>query len=113
MDYQSEAEIEQLVRAFEACEISADDFKHRDHLVVAVWYVDKLGRDGALERMRAGLKRFLDHHQVDPNKYSEPITTFWIDRVAERLLELGPATPLHEKCNSIVASADFSRGLGG
>jgi hypothetical protein len=113
MSYQSEAEMEALVRAFEACEIGKDDFKHRDHLAVAVWYVHKLGKDEALKRMRLGLKRFLDHHQVDPNKYSEEITTFWIDRVAERLEGPGPATPLHEKCNSIVASPDFkheSRG---
>ena len=113
MNYKSEAEIEQLVRTFEACELGADDFKHAHHLVVAIWYVDKFGRDAALERMRAGLKRFLDHHQVDPNKYSEPVTVFWIDRVTERLAELGPATPLHEKCNSIVSSPDFSRGSRG
>ena len=113
MNYQSESEIEQLVRAFEACELGADDFKHAHHLVVAIWYVDKLGRDEALERMRAGLKRFLDHHQVDPNKYSEPVTIFWIDRVSERLGELGSVMPLNEKCNSIIASEEFSRGLSG
>ena len=103
----SEREIENVVRGFETCETGADDFKHKDHLVVAVWYVHNLGREAALERMRAGLKRFLAHHEVDPKKYSEEITSFWIERVAERLDELGNLS-LVEKCNRIVESANFT-----
>ena len=103
----SEREIEDVVRGFETCETGADDFKHKDHLVVAVWYVHNLGREAALERMRAGLKRFLAHHEVDPKKYSEEITSFWIERVAERLDELGNLS-LVEKCNRIVESANFT-----
>jgi hypothetical protein len=105
--YQSEAEIENVVRAFEACEIGKDDFKHRDHLVVAVWYVQTLGREAALTRMRSGLLRFLDHHGVDQKKYSETVTVFWIDKIAEKLNELGPDVSLVEKCNRILA-ADFA-----
>ena len=105
--YQSETEIENVVRAFEACEIGRDDFKHRDHLVVALWYVQTLGREAALTRMRSGLLRFLDHHGVDQKKYSETITVFWIDKIAEKLNELGPDVSLVEKCNTILA-ADFA-----
>ncbi len=105
--YQSDAEIENVVRAFEACEIGKDDFKHRDHLVVAVWYVEMLGREAGLERMRSALLRFLDHHEVERKIYSEAITVFWIERVAQRLSELGPEISLVEKCNRIVESPDF------
>ncbi len=107
----SEHEIENVVRGFEACETGADEFKHKDHLVVAVWYVHNLGRDAALERMREGLMRFLDHHHVDPKKYSETITRFWIERVAQRLDELGNVS-LVEKCNGVFTT-DFTdeRGL--
>ena len=106
----SEHEIERVVRGFETCETDADEFKHKDHLVVAVWYVHNLGRDAALDRMREGLMRFLDHHQVDPKKYSEEITRFWIERVAKRLDELGNV-PVVEKCKSVLA-ADFTDGVG-
>ena len=103
----SEREIEDVVRGFETCETGADDFKHKDHLVVAVWYVHNLGREAALERMRAGLMRFLTHYEVDTQKYSEEITRSWIERVDERLNELGSEMSLVEKCNVIVESADF------
>src|SRR5215213_1217256 len=102
--YQSDAEIEDVVRAFEACKFGKDEFKHREHLVVAVWYVETLGREAALDRMRSGLLRFLDHHEVDRKIYSETVTVFWIDRVAQRLSELGPEMSLVEKCNTILAA---------
>jgi hypothetical protein len=103
----SEREIENVVRGFETCETGADDFKHKDHLVVAVWYVHTLGREAALERMRAGLMRFLAHHEVDPTKYSEQITRSYIERVAERLNEMGNLS-LVEKCNEILLDHRFS-----
>ena len=113
MSYQSETEIEEKVRAFEACEIGRDDFKHVDHLAVAVWYVNTLGRDAALERMRSGLMRFLDHHEVDPKKYSEEVTVFWVDKIDEKLKALGPDVSIVEKCRTILGAdfADQRRGL--
>ncbi len=106
----SEREIENVVRGFETCETAADDFKHKDHLVVAVWYVHNMGKEAAHERMRAGLIRFLAYHEVDPKKYSEEITRFYIERVAERLGELGNLSVI-EKCNLIIESVDFIRDM--
>ena len=108
----SEQEIESVVRGFEACQTSADEFKHKDHLVVAVWYVHNLGREAALNRMREGLLRFIAHHQVDPKKYSEDVTRFWIECIAEQLDELGTVS-IVDKCNAVLAAddADKKRGL--
>jgi hypothetical protein len=105
--YQSEADIENVVRGFETCETGADDFRHADHLAVALWYVHTMGRDAALDRMRSGLLRFLDHHGVEKGKYSEEITVLWIDRIAEKLNEFGPTVSLVEKCDAVLA-ADFA-----
>ena len=107
--YQTDAEIENVVRSFEACETDKDAFKHRDHLTVAIWYLETLGREAALERMRSSLMRFLDHHGVNRKKYSEPVTVFWIDKVAAKLKELGPEVSLVEKCNTIVRSTEFQK----
>ena len=99
----SEEDIERVVRGFETCQTSAGEFKHKDHLVVAVWYVHNFGREAALERMREGLLRFIDHHQVDPKKYSEEVTQFWIDRIAERLDQVGNVS-IVEKCNVVLST---------
>ena len=105
--YESDDEIENVVRGFEACETDADDFRHPHHLAVAVWYLHTMDRDAALDRMRSGLLRFLDHHGVDKGKYSETTTVFWIDKIAVKLNELGPDVSLVEKCNTVL-DADFA-----
>ena len=107
--YESEDEIENMVRAFEACETGADDFHHAQHLAVAVWYLHTMDRDAALDRMRAGLLRFLKHHEGDTSKYSETITVFYIDKIVEKLSQIGPEVSIVEKCNAVLAT-DF-RGL--
>ena len=105
MTYESDTEIENVVRGFESCRTDADEFKHPQHLAVAVWYLHTMNRDDALDRMRSGLLRFLDHHGVDKGKYSESVTVFWIDKIAQKLNDLGDA-PLVEKCNAIL-NTDF------
>jgi hypothetical protein len=64
--------------------------------------VNTLGRDAALERMRAGLMRFLAHHEVDPKKYSEEVTVFWVDQIDAKLKALGPDVSIVEKCRTIL-----------
>jgi hypothetical protein len=105
MIYESDTEIENVVRGFESCRTDAGEFKHSHHLAVAVWYLHTMNRDDALDRMRASLLRFLNHHGVDKGKYSESVTVFWIDKIAQKLNDLGDA-PLVEKCNTIL-NTDF------
>ena len=105
--YQSEHEIGNVVRAFETCETGKDDFKHRDHLVVAIWYLHTMDQQAALDRMRAGLLRFLRFHGVGTGKYNEAITVYWIEKIGKRLHDLGPGVSLVDKCNQIIEAADF------
>lgn len=102
--YESEAEIEQVVRGFETCTTPASDFHHREHLTVAVWYLQTLSRAEAVDRMREALFRFLDHHGVDRKKYNEEVTGFWVDAIASRLEGMGAEAVLVEKVNQILLS---------
>ena len=102
--YNSDEEIERLVRDFESCAIPAADFHHREHLVVAVWYLQTLSRAETVSRMRTALLRFLDHHGVDQKKYSEEVTVFWVDAVATRLEGMESKAQLVEKVNEVVLS---------
>ena len=99
--YDTDEEIERLVRAFESCTIAAADFHHREHLVVTVWYLQTLSRDETLDAMRAGLLRFIDHHGVDPKKYSEETTVYWIREIARLLEEINAGASLPEKCKAV------------
>jgi hypothetical protein len=63
-----------------------------------------MDRDAALDRMRAGLLRFLNHHVGDTSKYSETITVFYIDKIAAKLEQIEGS--IVEKFNTILA-ADF------
>jgi len=101
--YDSEEEIERLVRDFESCAIAAADFHHREHLVVAVWYLQTLSPSDVVARMRSALLRFLEHHGVDPKKYSEEVTVFWVDAIARQLEGIGSETQLVDKTNQIIS----------
>jgi hypothetical protein len=100
--YTSEEEIESVVRGFETCTTPAREFHHREHLTVAVWYLQTLSREEAVDRMREALFRFIDHHGVDPKKYSEEITVFWIREIASHLEGINADASLVEKCNKVI-----------
>ena len=101
--YSSESEIEAVVRGFETCETDKTAFKHREHLTVAVWYLQTLDTKAAVERMRTSLLRFVDHHCVPREKYSEEVTVFWFQLIAEKLAGLKPDTSLVDQCNHILS----------
>ena len=108
--YQTEAEIEAVVRGFESCETDKGAFKHQDHLTVAVCYLQELSVADATNKLRESLLRFVDHHGVDRKKYNETITVFWLEVVAEELKSLPSDSSLVAKCN-VVEEALSNAGL--
>ena len=102
--YSSETEIEDVVRGFETCETDKSAFKHLQHITVAVWYLQTMDTTAAVERMRTGLLRFVDHHGVPREKYSEEITLYWIELIRKKLMELAPTASLVDQCNYVINS---------
>jgi hypothetical protein len=100
--FQSDSEIRAIVKGFELCQTEKTAFKHQDHLVVAVAYLQELTVPEAIEKMRSSLMRFIKHHQVDPRKYNETITVFWVEVVAEALLKMTNSLTLEEKCDKVI-----------
>ncbi|HTG91649.1 MAG TPA: hypothetical protein VL866_03630 [Pyrinomonadaceae bacterium] len=103
MSYTTDAEIHQVVHDFETCQTGKDDFHHEQHLVVAAYYLQSLTVEAATEKMRAALFRFLDHHQVDKQKYNETVTVFWLEMVALELKKAPVSASLVEKCKLVTA----------
>jgi hypothetical protein len=104
--YRSEEEIKQVVRGFETCETDKSAFKHREHLTVGVCYLQTLDTRQAVERMRTGLLRFIDHHGVPREKYSEEVTVYWIELIREKLTELTSGASLVDQCNHVINSLE-------
>jgi hypothetical protein len=104
--YSSEKEIEEVVRGFETCATDKSAFKHQQHLTVAVWYLQTLDTKAAVERMRTGLLRFIDHHGVPREKYSEDVTVLWIELIVEKLAKLAQEAGIVEKCNYVIENTD-------
>ena len=100
--YNTAMEIEAVVWGFESCGTGKDDFKHREHLTVAVSYLSVSTQKQAADKMRIGLLRFLAHHGVGSEKYNETLTMFWVAMVRRTLAEIGPDSSLVEKCNRVI-----------
>ncbi len=94
--YKDRSEIEAVVEGFESCRTVKDDFTHQSHVTVAVFYVQTLGEVEATRKMREGLHRFLDHHQVGRVKFHETLTVFWIKAIAACLQSMDSSTSLLE-----------------
>lgn len=119
--YKDESEVVALVRSFEDATISRDDWKHAEHLVVALYYLTHHDFDTAYERMRSGILNLLEKgFNVDLKKempYHETITLFWMRTVAEFNASKNGASLL-EKSNEVAYKWDkdyplkfYSRGL--
>lgn len=65
-------------RRFESGDIEPDNFTHREHLRLAYIYLVQSPAVTAHERVRSGLRRFMQRHGVDPRRYHETITRAWM-----------------------------------
>lgn len=104
MPYKTDAEIQAVVSDFETCRTGRDDFHHQQHIVVAIHYLQTLRIEEALEKLRVSLMRFLDHHNIEGQKYNETLTVFWLEMVALELSKLPGGATLVDKCNSVIAA---------
>jgi hypothetical protein len=80
----TDREIELFIRAFEDCSLARSEWTHARHLVMALWYIRRHGRDDATWRIRDAIRRF-NAHQGNLNGYHETITVAWVD-VIDRFL---------------------------
>jgi hypothetical protein len=80
----TDAYIESFVHAFEFGSLSRSEWTHSRHLIMALWYLQRLGRDEATTLIRDGIRR---HNECQDNftGYHETITLAWV-AVIERFL---------------------------
>lgn len=106
--YSSEKEISDLVRAFEKGTITRADWRHAEHLTVAMYYLLDMPLDAAIDKMRRNLISHLRMVGVDLGRempYHETLTVFWMRAVSDFLASTDKAS-LPDKANEMTEKFD-------
>lgn len=99
--YETDDQVRAVVKGFEQCTTDKAAFSHVSHLTVATFYLRELSPGDAFQQMREGLLRFLKHHGIPVEKYSDEITLEWLKLIQE-VLELDPRAPLVTQVNTVI-----------
>ncbi|MEP0857117.1 hypothetical protein [Trichocoleus sp. DQ-U1] len=94
MKYQSVGEIESLIAAFENCTLPRDEWNHRAHLTVALWYLTRYSKAEATNCIRDRIQRYNLANGIKTTKnsgYHETMTLFWI-RIVSHYLSVADRT---------------------
>ena len=102
MYFKDDEEIIELVRRFESCEMNPADFRHYQHLTVALWYVRQFPYDIASEKIRGGIKKLATAY--GKSGYHETITLFWLMVVRDFVARSSTAESICEVANRLAAS---------
>jgi len=108
-NYSTEEQIREVVEGFEKCTTPKETFTHREHLTVATWYLWHAAPTVALDQMRDGLLRFLDHHGVGRVKYKEQLTVSWMMLVQSSLEKMDEKLSIVERTNKVLDELGDSR----
>jgi len=76
---------------FEALKVAPADFDHEAHVRLAYVYLVGGDVDEAVQRIRAALLAFLQHHGIPATKYHETLTRAWVLAV-RHFMDKGPAS---------------------
>ena len=95
--FNSDDDVVSLVEKFETCTIRPEEFKHYQHLAVALWYVTNFPPEAAIEKMRSGIKRLAAAY--GKSGYHETITLFWLAVVRDYFQHVPGESSIAEVAN--------------
>jgi len=102
--FKDEAELSALVRAFETCTIHPEEFKHYQHLAVALWYVAHFPYHEASDKMRNGIQKLAAAY--GKMGYHETITMFWLKMVRRFVAEAARSQSKSSLANRLATRFD-------
>ncbi|MGE3466324.1 MAG: hypothetical protein AB7J13_05270 [Pyrinomonadaceae bacterium] len=108
MRFENENEIVEIVRRFEDATISRDEWRHAEHLTVALHYLCLYDIATSTAKMRDGIFKLLDAFGIDRTvemPYHETLTIFWMRTVSEFNASKNGISLL-DKANELVARHD-------
>lgn len=81
LELKTDADVRQLVAAFEGCTLDISHWTHRAHLAVGACYARSLPPGEALDTMRTSIQRF-NAVNNNPTGYNETITRLFLAKMA-------------------------------
>lgn len=107
--FKTEEEIAKIVSTFEDATVTRENWKHAEHLIVALVYLEDNDLADATEKMRTGIFNLLTNgFGIDLKKempYHETLTVFWMRTVCAYSLMMAGRS-LTEKANGLVEKFD-------
>jgi hypothetical protein len=106
--YKTEAEVLRLVESFETATIARDEWRHAEHLVVALYYLSNHDFETSLGLMRSGIFKLLKAFEVDLSvemPYHETMTVFWM-RTVDDFKRLKNGASMSEICRAMIERFD-------
>lgn len=105
--YDTPEEIEQFIKAFEACTLPSSHWTHHAHLTVGLWYLTRQDRGEATLSIRYGIQRYNESCRVRMTRnggYHETITLLYIWAINKYLQEADRSLSLVALREGLLAS---------
>ena len=94
--FESMAQIETLIARFEAGTLPRSEWRHRAHLIVALWYMLHHDEAEATRRTIEGIRAYNRSQQIletTTGGYHETLTLFWLSRTRRFLRTVDSRLP--------------------
>jgi hypothetical protein len=104
--WRTNEDLEAFMSAFEALSLPKKDWTHAAHLAVGALYCLRYGEHEALGRLRIGIRRLNESHNVensDTGGYHETLTRFWLTIISRFLGEYNGRHPQASKLSAVHA----------
>lgn len=108
MRYKNETEINEISSLFEAAKLPHENWRHAEHLTMAMHYALHNDFDESLNKMRSGILKLNDFHGVvttNERGYHETLTVIWTRAVFD-YVKANPNKSLLDTANEIIEKFD-------
>ncbi len=113
MRFKTENEIFRIINLFEAALLPSEEWRHREHLTMAMFYSLNNNFENTLTKMRDGINKLNVFHGVvtTPERgYHETLTVFWVKTVFD-CVKTNPNKNLIDLSNEIIEKFDTNYPL--
>jgi hypothetical protein len=100
--YQTEAQIDDVVRGFESCITGKSEFKHQHHLTVAVSYLRELTLEHAIDKMREAFSVLSTITRLIDGSTTKRSLSSGFKLVAQAMSTMPPDTRVVKQCNRVI-----------